>query len=78
MQRDLLFKCQQLKNKTTDTTKLKKLEIIEQILETENCFLHLRADVALNILMELGLTKDEARKTYLELSSFNVFKEGML
>lgn len=75
MQQKLLDKCYEMEQKTTNKEELKRLEVIRQMLEIPNCFVHLNINVGINVLMQLDITKEEAKKIYLKLSSFEKFKE---
>lgn len=64
--RDILDK----KIQTSTLSKEKeKLEIIKKILEDDNCFFKMDSGIALSILFDLGLSKEESKKIYKELLS---------
>ena len=76
MQTKLLEICRQEIRQTKDEKQKTKLSIIEQMLLMPDCFVHMSFDVALNVLIELGMNKDEAKNAYKKLASFSGFKEG--
>lgn len=76
MQAKLLEICRQKIGQTKDEKQKTRLSIIEQMLLVPDCFVHISFDVALNVLMELGLSKDDAKNAYKKLASFSSFKEG--
>lgn len=71
MQKKLLEICKNLKETEKNEQTLKKLEIIEKMLNIENCFFYLTLDTSIDILTKLGFQKDEALKIYKQETSFN-------
>ena len=49
---------------------IKKLKLIERMLEVPDCFKHMSIDVAISVLIDLGYTKDEAKNIYMELTKY--------
>lgn len=45
-----------------------KYSTIKQILENENCFFEMDTNTAVNILLDLGLDLEKAKKTYINLT----------
>lgn len=70
MQTQLLDYCKQLIAVTKDEQELNRLHIIEQILSIPDCFLYLSIDTSINILMDLGYSKEDALSIYKGLSKF--------
>lgn len=75
MQEKLLEICENKLYQTKDEKQKTKLKLIEEILKTPNCFVHISFDTALNVLIELGFSKNDAQKAYKKLASFSSFKE---
>lgn len=51
----------------SDDEKRSKQLIIQKILNEDNCFMKMNADVAYALLRELNIDEDMLRETYLEL-----------
>lgn len=76
MQEKLLKICRRKIYNAKDEKQKNRLSIIEQMLEIPNCFVHMSFDSALNVLIELGLTEEKAKKAYILLAGFSNFVEG--
>lgn len=77
MQEILHELCRKKIYRTKDEKQKAVLSTIEKMLEIPNCFVHMSFDSALNVLIKLGLSKDDAKKAYKKLASFSSFKEGL-
>ncbi|MBR4270217.1 MAG: hypothetical protein IKQ31_00875 [Clostridia bacterium] len=73
-QEELRNICDKLIQQTQDDKELNRLQIICEILSIENCFVHLELNTAINLLLQLGFSLEDAKKIYLDLSSFPNFK----
>ena len=70
-QEELRNICDKLIQQTQDDKELNRLQIICEILSIENCFVHLELNTAINLLLQLGFSLEDAKKIYLDLSSFH-------
>ena len=65
-------KCKMLlQDENIDKNNIKKLKLIERMLEVPDCFKHMSIDVAISVLIDLGYTKDEAKNIYIKLTEGN-------
>lgn len=58
----LKAKCLQLKDKNPE-----KYELINELLSDDECFFKMSSETAINILLDLEFSIEEARKIYLNL-----------
>ena len=70
MYEEYKMRCQNLLSLCNDETKIKRLKIIAEMLEIPNCFLSISISSALNVFIDLGYTKEEARQEYLKATEF--------
>ena len=68
MLKDICLKKMQQK---TDKNTLRRLKIISELLDKEDCFLSISIDTAFSILADLGFKKDEAIEVYKQLTAFH-------
>ena len=68
MLKDICIKKMQQK---TDKNTLRRLKIISELLDKEDCFLSISIDTAFSILADLGFKKDEAIEVYKKLTAFH-------
>ena len=64
------MRCQNLLSLCDDENKIKRLNLIAEMLEIPNCFLNISISSALNVFIDLGYTKEEARQEYLKATEF--------
>lgn len=60
----------ELYNKNGDKKNYDIQKGIEKILKINDCFKYMQMDTALNILLNLGYTKEEAKEKYKQLGAF--------
>ncbi len=67
---NLIVKCENLlenSKKEQDNRKIKIYNSIHEILNNENCFDKIDAEIAMNILLDLGFSSDEVVSVYSQL-----------
>ncbi len=65
--KELKAKCRKIIADCTDERKLNIYEKIAQIMEVPNAFARINVVTAINILVDLGYTKEEAKALYPKL-----------
>lgn len=67
---------QEIKENFDNSKDIEKIKLIREFLEVDNCFLKVSANEALNILLFLGIKKENLRESYLKLISFDNYNEA--
>lgn len=65
-------RCQSLLQGNIDDVKRKRLNLIAEMLEIPNCFLNISISSAINMLVDLGYSKEDARREYIKVTEFKV------
>lgn len=67
---------QEIKENFDNSKDIEKIKLIREFLEVDNCFFKVSANEALNILLFLGIKKENLRESYLKLISFDNYNEA--
>lgn len=65
-------RCKSLLQGNIDDVKRKRLNLIAEMLEIPNCFLNISISSAINMLVDLGYSKEDARREYIKVTEFKV------
>ena len=69
MYEDYIKRCDKmLAEGKNDFDKTKRLQIIKEMLQIPNCFLYMSINTAINVFLDLGFTKEEAREQYIKVT----------